>query len=88
MYPVLLLNPFHIYSDHNFASGESYYLSDTHDNLVLPRIFYSLLIYFLCLVGFLTLLKEKKYKLAKRDISAIGYAGITLDHIQDTLYQF
>ena len=70
---ILLLNPFHIYSDHNFASGESYYLSDTHDNLVLPRIFYSLLIYFLCLVGFLTLLKEKKYKLLSIIIVSILY---------------
>jgi hypothetical protein len=59
----LLLNPFHIYSDHNFYSSEYYYFTDTHDKLVPPRIIYSIFIYLICLVGFFTLIKEKKYKL-------------------------
>ena len=69
----LLLNPFHIYSDHNFTSGELYYVSDTHDKLVPPRIAYTLLIYFVCLLGFFKLLKEKKYKLLSLIIVSILY---------------
>ena len=42
---VPLLNPFHIYSDHNFISGETYYITDTHDKLVPVRIIYTLIIY-------------------------------------------
>ena len=59
----ILLNPFHIYSDHNFAKSEIYYNSDTHDKLITPRVIYSFLIYFICLFGFYALIKEKKYKL-------------------------
>jgi len=69
----LLLNPFHIYSDHNFTSGELYYVSDTHDKLVPPRIAYTLLIYSVCLMGFLKLVKEKKYKLLSLIIVSILY---------------
>ena len=68
-----LLNPFHIYSDHNFISGEVYYKSDTQDKLLLPRIIYSILIYSICLIGFFTLLKEKKYKLLSLIIISILY---------------
>ena len=68
-----LLNPFHIYSDHNFTSGEIYYKSDTQDKLLLPRIIYSILIYSICLIGFFTLLKEKKYKLLSLIIISILY---------------
>mgnify|MGYP001383295793 CR=1 FL=1 len=42
---VTLLNPFHIYSDHNFISGETYYITETHDKLVPVRIIYTLIIY-------------------------------------------
>ena len=59
----LLLNPFHIYSDHNFAKSEIYYNSDIHSKLIIPRVVYSILIYFICLFGFYALVKEKKYKL-------------------------
>ena len=69
----LLLNPFHIYSDHNFRSGEEYYVSETHDKLVLPRIIYSVLIYSLCLVGFFTMIKEKNYKLLSIIMLSILY---------------
>ena len=58
-----LLNPFHIYSDHNFPSGEYYYETEEHDKLIPYRIVYSILIYLICLYGLLGLLKNKSYKL-------------------------
>ena len=39
----LVLNPFHIYSDHNFISGEKYHLSDQHKKFIPFRITYTLL---------------------------------------------
>lgn len=59
----VLLNPFHIYSDHNFKSGEIYYFSEKHDQLVKYRIIYTLIVYCLCFYGFIYLIKEKNYKL-------------------------
>ena len=59
----LLLNPFHIYSDHNFRSGEYYYTTITHDKLIPYRIVYSLLIYTFSIVGLFCLFKDKNYKL-------------------------
>ena len=58
-----LLNPFHIYSDHNFVDSEYYYLTETHDKLIPIRIFYSILIYTISLLGFFTLVMKKEYKL-------------------------
>jgi hypothetical protein len=58
-----LLNPFHIYSEHNFRSSEIYYLSKKHDELILPRIVYSSLIYLLVFFGLVYFLKKKEYKL-------------------------
>ena len=60
---VPLLNPFHIYSEHNFVSSEIYYNSKKHDDLILPRIVYSIFIYFFALIGFIKLVKDKEYKL-------------------------
>ena len=48
----ILLNPFHIYSDHNFPSGENYYLSSAHKKLIPFRIAYSIFIYAISLMGF------------------------------------
>ena len=59
---VPLLNPFHIYSHHNFKSGEIYYLTNRHDELIPIRIIYSLLIYFFVMFGFIYFLKKKDYK--------------------------
>ena len=59
----ILLNPFHVYSDHNFVSSEYYYNTDTHDKLILPRVIYSILIYFISIIGFFALIKKKSYKL-------------------------
>ena len=58
----ILLNPFHIYSDHHFNSGEYYYTSETHKKLLPARIIYSILIYILCIIGLIELYKQKKYK--------------------------
>ena len=60
---IILLNPFHIYSDHNFKGGEIYYTTDTHDKLVPARVIYSILIYAISLVGFFNLIKVEEYKL-------------------------
>jgi len=57
-----LLNPFHIYSDHNFVSGEVYYRSKKHDELVPIRVIYSGVIYFFVLMGLVFFLKKKDYK--------------------------
>ena len=58
-----LLNPLHIYSDHKFLSGEEYYRSDLHKELIPLRIIYSLIIYMICLIGFIKLLQIKDKKL-------------------------
>ena len=60
---IVLLNPFHIYSDHNFFSGEFYYLTETHDKLVLYRIIYTLIIYAICLYGLYFMIKKKEYNI-------------------------
>jgi len=60
---VALLNPFHIYSDHNFPSGEIYYTSETHNKLVPVRIAYTLIIYIISIIGLYNLLRNKNYKL-------------------------
>ena len=58
---IVLLNPFHIYSDHKFRSGEIYYISKKHDELIPYRIIYSLIIYCICLYGFYLLILERNY---------------------------
>ncbi len=57
-----LLNPFHIYSEHNFRSSENYYLSKKHDELILPRVVYSFFIYLFVFFGFIYFLKKKEYR--------------------------
>ena len=58
-----LLNPFHIYSDHIFFSGKLYYQSDLHQDLRIYRIIYSILIYSVCFIGLIHLIKTKNIKL-------------------------
>ena len=60
---ITLLNPFHVYSDHNFESGEIYYYSQKHDDLLKYRIVYTLLVYLICLYGVYRLALDKNYKL-------------------------
>ena len=70
---IVLLNPFHIYSDHNFRSGEIYYISKKHDDLITYRIIYTLIIYSLCLYGFYLLVIEKNYKILTLLLFSIIY---------------
>lgn len=70
---IILLNPFHIYSDHNFRSGEVYYFSDKHDEFVKYRIAYTLTIYLICLYGLFYLYKEKKYNILILLLLSISY---------------
>ncbi len=60
---IVLLNPFHIYSDHNFRSGEYYYTTKTHDKLVPVRIIYTLIVYTVCFFGLISILRKKEYEL-------------------------
>ena len=60
---ITLLNPFHTYSDHNFISGEEYYFSEKHDELVKYRIFYTSAIYVICLIGLVHMIKKKDFNL-------------------------
>ena len=68
-----LLNPFHIFSDHNFLSGEIYYLTETHSKLIPYRIVYTGIIYLICFIGFIEILKLKSYKLLIFLIISISY---------------
>ena len=56
----VLLNPFHIYSDHKYLSGEKYYNSNLHQKLIPYRIFYTLIIYIICFIGLIELYKRKE----------------------------
>ena len=69
----LLLNPFHIYSDHNFISGEKYYLTDEHQKLIPLRIIYTFIIYLISLFGMYVLFKKKDYKILTMLIISILY---------------
>ena len=69
----ILLNPFHIYSDNNYISGEFYYTTDVHDKLIPYRIIYSLLIYIVCFYGLYFMIREKKYNILIYLIFSIIY---------------
>lgn len=79
-----LLNPFHIYSDNNFISGEVYYYSDLHDNLVKYRILYTLLIYSICFIGLIRIIREKNYKLLFFILSSILFFFLPASWIGNT----
>lgn len=59
----VLLNPFHIYSDHKFLSGEEYYKSDLHKKLLPYRIIYTMIIFLVCFFGLLQMIKSKNFKI-------------------------
>ena len=81
-----LLNPFHIYSDHNFLSGEIYYESTTHDKLIPYRVIYTLLIYTVCVFGIFYCLQNRKYNiLLYLTLSIIYFYGLISWH-GDTRY--
>tara|TARA_Y100000590_G_C15712915_1_gene1010907 strand:+ start:323 stop:1747 length:1425 start_codon:yes stop_codon:yes gene_type:complete len=81
-----LLNPFHIYSDNHFATGERYYLSDTRSKLIPYRVIYSIIIYTICLFGLFTLIKEKKVPLLFYLIISILYFFGLISWHGDTRY--
>lgn len=56
----LLLNPVEIYYFYKYENSESYYNSNEHKNWRIVRIFYTLLIYSICIYGFYKMIKEKK----------------------------
>tara|TARA_B100001063_G_C16741928_1_gene545284 strand:+ start:325 stop:1752 length:1428 start_codon:yes stop_codon:yes gene_type:complete len=58
-----LLNPFHIYTDHKFLSGEEYYRSDLHKKLLPYRIVYTLIIFLICFFGLMHMIRLKNYKI-------------------------
>jgi len=70
---ITLLNPFHIYSDNNFISGEYYYTTDTHDKLVPYRIFYTVLIYIVCIYGLYASFRMKDYNILFYLVISIVY---------------
>ena len=70
---IILLNPFHIWSDNNFTSGEHYYGTETQKKLIPYRVIYSLLIYLICLIGFFSMVKKKEYNVLLYLILSILY---------------
>jgi len=68
-----LLNPFNIYSDHNFRKGEVYYHSKTRQKLIPYRIGYTLIIYLICLIGLFSIYKKKQYKILSFLLLSILY---------------
>jgi hypothetical protein len=70
---IILLNPFHIWSDNNYISGEYYYTTETHKKLIPYRIIYSLTIYSICLLGILSIIKKKEYNILLYLVLSIIY---------------
>ena len=70
---ILLLNPFHIYSDHNFRSGEYYYVTETHNKLIPYRVIYTLILYVICLFGLFSIIQKKQYNILLYLILSIMY---------------
>jgi len=81
---ITLLNPFHIYSDHKYTSGEVYYLSNEHDKIVPYRVFYTLIVYIVCLIGFISMIKTKNYKILLFLIMSILYFLLPVSWLGNT----
>ena len=58
----MFLNPFHIFSEHNFKSSEIYYTTKKHDELIPVRVIYSLIIYLFVAFGLFYFIKKKEYE--------------------------
>lgn len=54
-----VLNPFHVFTDNKFNQDSKFYLSETQIKLKKYRIFYSLLIYLICLFGLIKIMKNQ-----------------------------
>lgn len=83
---ILLLNPFHIYSDHKYASGEIYYISKEHKDLIPFRIIYSIIIYLIVLTGLITSFDKKYSKINLYLFLSIFYFYITISWHGNTRY--
>ena len=76
----VLLNPFHIFSDNNFRSGEIYYGSDTHQKLIIPRIIYTSIIYFFVMIGIFQFYKRDKVNFYLISIIFLYFYGLVSWH--------
>ena len=83
---ILLLNPFHIYSDHHFVSGEVYYRSSTHKKLIPLRIVYTSIIFIISLFGFIKLLRNKNKDLLILIVLSSVYFFTTISWHGNTRY--
>ena len=81
-----LLNPFHIYSDHHFVSGEVYYNSPTHKKLIPYRIVYTFIIFIISFFGFIKLFRDRNKKLLTLIILSIVYFFIVISWHGNTRY--
>ena len=81
-----LLNPFHIYSDHNFVSGEYYYTTKTHNQLVPYRIVYTMIIYLICLLGFFQIINRKHFQILSFLFLSILYFYLLVSWHGNTRY--
>ena len=81
---ITLLNPFHIYSDNNYISGEIYYTTIEHDKIVPYRIYYTFLIYLICIIGFISMIKEKNYNIISFLIISILYFYLPVSWLGNT----
>ena len=81
-----LLNPFHIYSDHHFVSGEVYYNSPTHKKLIPYRIVYTFIIFIISFFGFIKLFRDRNKKLLTLIILSIVYFFIVIAWHGNTRY--
>ena len=59
----LIIDPLtHVYYFHRWNTDNGdFYKSDTHKQWIIPRIAYSILIYFFCIMGVLSVYKKKEY---------------------------
>jgi hypothetical protein len=83
---MLLLNPFHVYSDHKYPSGEIYYISKEHNDLIPFRIIYSIIIYLIILTGLITSFSKKYFKINLYLFLSIFYFYITVSWHGNTRY--
>ena len=56
----LLINPVDVFYFYKYENYESYYKSEDHQKWLPIRIFYTFIIYSICLYGFYTMIKTKK----------------------------
>jgi hypothetical protein len=83
---MLLLNPFHIYSDHKYESGEIYYNSEEHKKLIPFRVIYSIIIYLIIFIGLITSFAKEYFKINLYLFLSIFYFYITISWHGNTRY--